>query len=109
MIELLVELKRNGKKIVGVGAPAKGITLTNYCNIDQDILEYLTEKAPLKIGKFSPGMHIPVMPDEMLLKDKPEYALILAWNFADEIMKNLEEYKKSGGKFLIPIPKPKIV
>lgn len=109
LIELLVELKRNGKKIVGVGAPAKGITLTNYCNIDQDILEYLTEKAPLKIGKFSPGMHIPVMPDEMLLKDKPEYALILAWNFADEIMKNLEEYKKSGGKFLIPIPKPKIV
>lgn len=107
--ELLVELKRDGKKIVGVGAPAKGMTLINYCKIDRDILEYLTEKAPLKIGKFTPGMHIPVKSDEMLLKDKPDYAIILAWNFADEIMINLEEYKKSGGKFLIPIPKPKIV
>ncbi len=107
--KMLEQLKHDGKKIVGVGAPAKGITLLNYCNIDKDILEYLTEKSSLKIGKFCPGMHIPVVTDEKLLDDKPDYALILAWNFAEEIMNNLKEYKKLGGKFLIPIPTPKIV
>ncbi len=93
----------------GFGAPAKGITLLNYCNIDKNTLEYLTEKSSLKIGKFCPGMHIPVVTDEKLLEDKPDYAIILAWNFAEEIMNNLRKYKKSGGKFLIPIPTPKIV
>jgi 2-polyprenyl-3-methyl-5-hydroxy-6-metoxy-1,4-benzoquinol methylase len=107
--KMLEQLKQDGKKIVGVGAPAKGITLLNYCNIDKDILEYLTEKSSLKIGKFCPGMHIPVVTDEKLLEDKPDYALILAWNFAEEIMNNLKEYEKLGGKFLIPIPTPKIV
>lgn len=107
--KILEQLKQDGKKIVGVGAPAKGITLLNYCNIDKDILEYLTEKSSLKIGKFCPGMHIPVVTDEKLLEDKPDYALILAWNFAEEIMNNLKEYEKLGGKFLIPIPTPKIV
>ena len=107
--KMLDQLKQDGKKIVGVGAPAKGITLLNYCNIDKNTLEYLTEKSSLKIGKFCPGMHIPVVTDEKLLEDKPDYAIILAWNFAEEIMNNLRKYKKSGGKFLIPIPTPKIV
>ena len=98
-----------GKKIVGVGVAAKGITLINYCKIDKTVLEYLTDKSPLKIGKFCPGMHIPVVSDKKLLEDKPDYAVIFAWNFAEEIMNNLEEYKKLGGKFLIPIPTPKIV
>ena len=107
--ELLLKLKQNGSVIVGVGAPAKGITMLNYCKIDNDILEYVTEKAPLKIGKYTPGVHIPIKPDLILLEDKPDYAIIFAWNFAEEIMKNLNEYKKSGGKFIIPIPHPKIV
>jgi 2-polyprenyl-3-methyl-5-hydroxy-6-metoxy-1,4-benzoquinol methylase len=106
---LLKKIKLEGKKIVGVGAPAKGITLMNYCKIDENILEYITEKAPLKIGKFCPGMHIPILPDEKLIEDKPDYAIIFAWNFAKEIMNNLKEYKESGGKFLIPIPTPKII
>jgi 2-polyprenyl-3-methyl-5-hydroxy-6-metoxy-1,4-benzoquinol methylase len=107
--KLLEKLKKSGKKVVGVGAPAKGITLMNYCKIDENILEYITEKAPLKIGKFCPGMHIPIVSDEKLIKDKPDYAIIFAWNFAKEIMNNLEEYRKLGGKFLIPIPTPKII
>ena len=107
--KILKQIKQNGEKIVGVGAPAKGITLLNYCQIDKNSLEYLTEKSPLKIGKYCPGMHIPVTTDEKLLEDKPEYAMILAWNFAEEIMNNLKEYQESGGKFLIPIPTPKIV
>lgn len=109
LLSLLHSLKKNNKRIVGIGAPAKGITLLNYCKIDNFLLDYVTEKAPLKIGKFTPGTHIPVKPDEVLMKDMPDYALILAWNFSKEIMKNLDEYGKSGGKFIIPIPNPQIV
>lgn len=109
LIDMLTKLKNSGKRIVGVGAPAKGMTLLNYCNIGNEYLEYITEKSLLKIGKYCPGVHIPVVSDDKLLSDKPDYALILAWNFAEEIIKNLDEYKKLGGKFLIPIPSPKIV
>jgi len=105
---LLIKLREN-HRIVGIGAPAKGVMLLNYCKIDSDILSYVTEKSTLKIGKYTPGMHIPVKTDDMLLKDKPDYALILAWNFGTEIMKNLSAYSSAGGKFIIPIPKPKIV
>lgn len=107
--KILKQIKQRGEKIVGVGAPAKGMTLLNYCQIGKNHLEYLTEKSPLKIGKFCPGMHIPVTTDEKLLEEKPEFAMILAWNFAEEIINNLKEYQESGGKFLIPIPTPKIV
>jgi len=69
----------------------------------------LTEKAVLKIGKFAPGSHVPVVPDNELIKQMPDYALLLAWNFADEIMRNLEEYRRKGGKFIIPTPAPHIV
>ena len=109
LLELLNDLKKKGKKIVGISAPAKGNTLLNYCKIGTEILDYITEKNPLKIGKYTPGMHIPIYSDEILLKDKPEYALILAWNFSDEIIKNNEKYRESGGKFIVPIPKPKII
>ena len=94
--------------MVGVGAPAKGITMINYCKIDSDLLDYITEKAPLKIDKFTPGMHIPIVSDTYLLKDMPDYALIFAWNFSKEIIKNLKSYQDKGGKFIIPIPRPKI-
>jgi 2-polyprenyl-3-methyl-5-hydroxy-6-metoxy-1,4-benzoquinol methylase len=109
LLKLLYDLKKENKRIVGVSAPAKGMTLLNYCKIDTYLLEYITEKSPLKIGKYTPGMHIPVKPDKFLLQDMPDYALILAWNFSTEIMKNLQEYSNAGGKFIIPIPTPKIV
>jgi len=109
LTKLLVSLKNDNKKIVGLSAPAKGMTLLNYCKIDNLFLNYITEKSSLKIGKFTPGTHILVEPDQKLLDDKPDYALILAWNFAEEIMKNLEDYHKEGRKFIIPIPHPKII
>jgi SAM-dependent methyltransferase len=109
LVELLVDLKKKNKRVVGVSAPAKGMTLLNYCKIDDSLLEYITEKSELKIGKYSPGMHIEVKPDSVLLEDKPDYALLLAWNFADEIMNNLKEFKNNGGHFIIPIPFPKII
>jgi len=109
LLNLLTTIKKENKKIVGIGAAAKGIALLSYCKIDHDILDFITEKDSLKIGKFTAGMHIPVKSDDVLIQEKPDYALILAWNFADEIMNNLDEYRKHGGKFIIPIPNPKIV
>ena len=109
LVWLLQTLKRDGKQIAGVSAPAKGMTLLNYCKIGTETLDFLTEKSRLKIGKYSPGTHIPVLPDSELLDHMPHYALLLAWNFADEIMKNNSEYIEKGGKFIIPIPEPRIV
>lgn len=106
---MLRSFKRDGKRIAGVSAPAKGMTLLNYCKIGPEILDFITEKAPLKIGKYSPGTHIPVVPDSELMARMPDFALLLAWNFADEIMENLDDFRKAGGKFIIPIPKPHIV
>jgi hypothetical protein len=109
LVWLIQSLKHDGNRIVGVSAPAKGMTLLNYCRIDGDILDFITEKSKLKIGRFTPGAHIPVVADSELLEQQPNYALLLAWNFIDEIMENLREYRSRGGKFIIPIPKPHIV
>jgi SAM-dependent methyltransferase len=105
---LLHSLKHQGKRLAAVSAPAKGMTLLNYCGIGQNLLDFVTEKSNLKIGRFTPGVHLPVLPDSALLERRPDYALLLAWNFADEIMKNLEAYRQQGGKFIIPIPTPTI-
>jgi SAM-dependent methyltransferase len=106
---LLHKLKRQGKRIVAVSAPAKGMTLLNYCRIGTELLDYVTEKSKLKIGRYTPGSHIPVVPDSTLLEKKPDYALLLAWNFSKEIMANLKEYRRRGGKFILPVPTPRIV
>ncbi len=108
-VTLLKNLKQKGKTIAVVSTPAKGMTLLNYCRIGPELIDFATEKSTLKIGKFTPGTHIPIYPDSELLKRKPDYVLLLAWNFSKEIMKGLAEYKKAGGRFIIPIPKPKIV
>lgn len=109
LFSLLRKLKKEGKRIVGVSAPAKGNTLLNYCHITTDILDFITEKAQIKVDMFTPGTHIPIYDDSRLLEEMPDYALILAWNFAEEIMKNLEEFRNKGGKFIIPIPNPTIL
>jgi SAM-dependent methyltransferase len=106
---LLLKLKERGKTVAGYGAPAKGNTLLNYCGITTDILPYTVDKSPMKVGLYTPGMHLPVLPVETLLEKQPDYVLILAWNFAEEIMQQQSEYQKRGGQFIIPLPEPKIV
>jgi len=106
---LLRSLKADGASLVGVSAPAKGMTLLNYCHIGPELLDFMTEKSHLKIGLYTPGTHIPIFPDSMLIEQQPDYALLLAWNFADEIIENLKDYRERGGKFIIPIPEPRIV
>jgi len=109
IVSLLRELRDKGHTVVGYGAPAKGNTLLNYCNIGTDLLKYTVDKNQMKVGLYTPGMHIPVLPASKLLEDQPDYVMILAWNFAEEIMQQQQEYKRRGGKFIIPIPHPKIV
>jgi SAM-dependent methyltransferase len=109
LVDLLRSLKSEGNTLAGVSAPAKGMTLLNYCGIGTDLLDFITEKSTFKIGRLTPGAHIPVLPDSELLSRNPDYVLLLAWNFADEIISNLSEYRSRGGKFIIPIPKPRIV
>lgn len=109
LLLILKELKQKGKRIAGYGAPAKGNTLLNYYRVGTDYLEFLADKNPLKQGLLSPGMHIPVVPAEKVLAEQPDYLLILAWNFADEIIKQQDEYRRRGGKFILPIPEPIIV
>ena len=105
---LLLGLKSEGKRIVGVSAPARSNTILNYCEINSSILDYITEKSSLKIGKFTPGSHIKVEDDELLVKEQPDYALLLSWHLADSIIPKL---KKDGyeGKFIVPLPVPKIL
>jgi len=108
LMRLLHYLKRQGKTIAVISAPAKGMTLLNYCHIGPEHIDFATEKSRLKIGRFTPGTHIPIFSDVELLRRQPDYALLLAWNFAREITENLKAYRKKGGKFIIPIPKPTI-
>jgi SAM-dependent methyltransferase len=109
MMELLRKLKSQGKRLAGYGAPAKGNSLLNYYGIGPDLLDYLVDRNPLKQNKFSPGMHIPVYPAEKLMQDKPDYVLILAWNFADEILQQQAEFRRAGGKFILPIPETRVL
>jgi len=109
LTSLLKDLKQQGKTIAGYGAPAKGNTLLNYCRISTDLVPYTVDKNPLKVGLYTPGMHLPVRPVGTLLECQPDYVLILAWNFAQEIIAQQHEYQARGGRFIIPIPHPAIV
>ncbi len=107
--DLLAALKKQGKTVAAYGAPAKGNTLLNYCGIGTELVPYTVDKSPLKVGLFTPGMHLPVMPVSTLLERQPDYVLLLAWNLAEEIMSQQQEYRERGGRFILPIPEPKVI
>ncbi|MCI0411454.1 class I SAM-dependent methyltransferase [bacterium] len=106
---LFQRLKSAGKRIAGYGAPAKGNTLLNYFGITHRELEYIADDSPLKQNLFTPGSHIPVSSPDRLSVDRPDYVLILAWNFADSIMERLSSFRSSGGKFILPVPSPEVI
>ena len=104
LLDFLISARRDGKSVVGYGAPGKGNTLLNYCGIRTDFIDYTVDRNPYKHGKFLPGTHIPIYPPERIAQTKPDFVLILPWNLKDEIVKQLAGIREWGGRFVVPIP-----
>jgi len=110
LLKMIIELKNEKKSIIGYGAPAKGNVLLNFCNIDHTIIDFIIDTTPLKQGQFTPGTHIPIYaPDKIENKGENDIFLLLAWNYEDAILEKEKLFRSKGGKFLIPIPNPRIV
>jgi SAM-dependent methyltransferase len=109
LLELLIGLRRAGKRVAGYGAPGKGNTLLNYCGIRTDFLEFTVDRNPYKQGRFLPGTHIPIYPVEEISKRRPDHIFILPWNLKDEIIAQLGYAREWGAKFVVPIPEARIV
>jgi hypothetical protein len=108
LLELLINLKRGRKAVVGYGAPAKAVTLLNYCGIGSDFLDFTVDRAPSKQGRYLPGVRIPILAPEAIFEAKPDFVLILPWNLKDEIKAQMREIKSWGARFIVPVPKATI-
>jgi C-methyltransferase C-terminal domain/Putative zinc binding domain/Methyltransferase domain len=109
LLELLLTLRRDGKQVVGYGAPGKGNTLLNYCGIRTDLVDYTVDRNPYKQGAYTPGTRIPIHPVERIAETRPDYVLVLPWNLLDEIAAQLEYVRKWGGRLIVPIPRATVV
>jgi 2-polyprenyl-3-methyl-5-hydroxy-6-metoxy-1,4-benzoquinol methylase len=108
LLKFLISARQEGKSVVGYGAPAKGNTLLNYCGIKTDLLEFTVDRSPHKVGKFLPGVRIPIMKPESIFDRRPDYLLILPWNIKDEIMDQMAAVRSWGCRFVTPIPRLEI-
>ena len=109
LLEFLRQASRDGRRVVGYGAPAKGNTLLNYCGVTSELLSYTVDRSPHKQGRYLPGSHVPIHGPEHLLADKPDFVLILPWNLKDEIVEQLSAVHDWGGRFVVPIPDVRVV
>ncbi len=109
LVKMVHDLKAQGKRIAAYGAAAKGSTLLNYTGIGRDVIDFVVDRNVHKQGLFMPRVHIPIRAPEHLLLDLPDYVLLLVWNFKDEVLRQQDEYRRRGGKFIVPIPHPTVV
>jgi SAM-dependent methyltransferase len=109
LCSLLRQLKQEGKTIAGYGAAAKATILLNFFGIGPEIVSFVADRSPHKQGRFIPGVRIPIVAVERIVETQPDYLLVLAWNIADEIIRQNDQYRRRGGKFIIPIPEVRIV
>lgn len=109
LLSFLIDIKNQGKSVVGYGAPAKGNTLLNYCGIRTDLLDYTVDRSPYKQGLFLPGTHIPIYHPDKIIETKPDYLLILPWNIKDEIIEQMGHIREWGGQFVVPIPQVEVI
>ncbi|WP_041320098.1 class I SAM-dependent methyltransferase [Hyphomicrobium denitrificans] len=109
LLAFLTQVKAEGKRICGYGAPGKGNTLLNYCGIGPDFLDFTVDRNPYKHGRFTPGMHIPIYPVEAIDAARPDYILILPWNLKAEIVNQMRHVAEWGGKFIIPVPEVSVL
>jgi methylation protein EvaC len=108
LMKLLSDLKSQGKRIVGYGATSKSTTVTNYCGITPDLIEFISDTTPIKQNKFSPGVHIPVRPYGEFEANYPDYALLFAWNHAEEIMAKEQKFQDAGGQWIVYVPEVEV-
>lgn len=108
LMTLLRELKQQGKRVVGYAATSKSTTVTNYCGITPDLVEFISDTTPIKQGKFSPGVHIPVKPYEEFVRDYPDYALLFGWNHGEEILAKEQAFAQAGGQWIVYVPKVEV-
>jgi SAM-dependent methyltransferase len=108
LVDFLLTVAREGKKVAGYGAPGKSATLLHYCGIGSDLIAYTVDRSPYKQGRFLPGSRIPIYHPDRIRETKPDYIVILPWNLKEEIMAQLHYVREWGGRFVIPIPKVKI-
>ncbi|EMO24048.1 class I SAM-dependent methyltransferase [Leptospira santarosai] len=109
LVKLLKEIKSQGKRVVGYAATSKSTTILNYCGIGPDLIDFISDTTPIKQGKFSPGVHIPVKAYSEFKSAFPEYAFLLAWNHSEEIMANEQAFIQSGGKWITHIPSVRVI
>lgn len=109
LVKLVTDLRQQGKSVAAYGASAKGSTLLNYCGLDHRQLDFVADRSPHKQGRLTPGTHIPIVAVEELAHRRPDYTLLLTWNFAEEILQQQQAYRKAGGKFILPIPEVGII
>lgn len=109
LVTLLGRLKLEGRSIAAYGASAKGSTLLNYYGLGPEILDFVADRSTAKQGRFTPGTHLPIVAADELARRRPDYALLLTWNFAEEILRQQQAYRDAGGKFIVPLPEVRVL
>jgi SAM-dependent methyltransferase len=108
LLEFLIKAKKEGKKVAGYGAPAKGNTLLNYCGVGKEFIKFTVDRSPHKQDLYLPGTHIPIYAPDKIIAEKPDYLIILPWNLKNEIMEQMAQIREWGGKFVTPIPEVEV-